>query len=100
MWKVEMKNNKKLFALKEMSKAKIIERKNIKSVMSERRTLAKLKDSYTLILTLRFIINMLYAFQDRYNLYLVMDLLTGGDLRYHMNIKQKFTEAETSNIYA
>lgn len=38
---------------------------------------------------------MHYAFQDRENLYLVMDLLLGGDLRYHIARKRKFTEAET-----
>ena len=27
---------------------------------------------------------MHYAFQDRENLYLVVDLMSGGDLRYHM----------------
>jgi serine/threonine protein kinase len=26
---------------------------------------------------------MIYAFQDRDNLYLIMDLMPGGDLRYH-----------------
>lgn len=34
--------------------------------------------------TARFIVNMHYAFQDRENLYLVLDILTGGDLRYHI----------------
>jgi len=30
-----------------------------------------------------FLVNMIYAFQDRDNLYLIMDLMPGGDLRYH-----------------
>jgi serine/threonine protein kinase len=38
---------------------------------------------------------MNYAFQDRENLYLVMDLLTGGDLRFHIGKKRKFTEDQT-----
>jgi serine/threonine protein kinase len=41
---------------------------------------------------------MTYAFQDRENLYLVMDLLTGGDLRYHICCQRKFTEEQTSKI--
>jgi serum/glucocorticoid-regulated kinase 2 len=36
------------------------------------------------------------AFQDRENLYLVMDLLTGGDLRYHICKHRKFSEEQTS----
>jgi serine/threonine protein kinase len=41
---------------------------------------------------------MLYAFQDRQNLYLVMDLLTGGDLRFHVGRMRKFKEHQTSNL--
>ena len=41
---------------------------------------------------------MLYAFQDRTSLYLVMDLLTGGDLRYHISKYRRFSEEQTSNI--
>lgn len=45
----------------------------------------------------RFLINMQAAFQDRENLYLVMDLLTGGDLRYHLSKQKRFTESQLSN---
>lgn len=37
---------------------------------------------------------MNYAFQDRENLYLVMDLLTGGDLRYHISKHRRFSEEQ------
>jgi len=43
--------------MKEMYKAKIIQKKSINSVMNERTLLAKLKHP--------FIINMVAAFQDR-----------------------------------
>ena len=43
---------------------------------------------------------MQYAFQDRENLYLVMDLLTGGDLRYHIARHRKFTEEQTKFFIA
>lgn len=43
---------------------------------------------------------MHYAFQDRENLYLVMDLLSGGDLRFHIARKRKFTEDETKFFIA
>ena len=38
---------------------------------------------------------MHYAFQDNDYLYIIMDLLTGGDLRYHICKHKKFTEAQT-----
>ena len=41
---------------------------------------------------------MQYAFQDFENLYIVLDLLTGGDLRYHVSRKKKFSEEQTSNF--
>ena len=73
--------------MKEMNKAKIIDKKSDKSVKSERDLLSKLNHP--------FIINMHYSFQDIDNLYLVMDLLTGGDLRYHICKKRYFTEDQT-----
>lgn len=90
VWKVEKKNSKQFYALKEMSKARIIAKRSERSVMNERKILAHISHP--------FIINMSYAFQDRDNLYLVMDLLTGGDLRYHFSKRRKFTEAETSTL--
>jgi len=41
---------------------------------------------------------MQYAFQDYDNLYLVMDLLNGGDLRYHISRHKRFSEEQTSNL--
>ena len=69
-----------------MSKVKIIDKKSEKSILDERDLLSKLKHP--------FIVNMLCAFQDYENLYLLMDLLTGGDLRYHYNSNHIFSEKE------
>ena len=38
---------------------------------------------------------MHYAFQDNNNLYLVMDILSGGDLRYHISRYRRFSEEQT-----
>ena len=35
------------------------------------------------------------AFQDKDYLYLIMDLLTGGDLRYHICHKRQFNEDQS-----
>ena len=87
-----MKKNNKKYALKEMSKVKIIDRRSEKSIKGEREFLSKLHHP--------FIVNMACAFQDYENLYLVMDLLTGGDLRYHLCRLQKFSENETKFFFA
>lgn len=43
VWKVEKKKSKELYAMKEMSKARIISKRSVKSVMNERMILADLK---------------------------------------------------------
>jgi hypothetical protein len=35
---------------------------------------------------------MYWAFQDRDNLYIILDYLKGGDLRFHLNTGKTFTE--------
>ena len=92
VWKVRLKKVNEFFALKEMSKVKIIDRRSEISIMNERNLLSNLHHS--------FIVNMHFAFQDFYNLYLVMDLLTGGDLRYHIAHKRTFSEIQTKFIIA
>ena len=73
-----------------MSKVKIIDKKSINCIKTERNLLSKLHND--------FIVNMYYAFQDYSNLYLVMDYLKGGDLRYHIEKKGNFSEQETKFI--
>ena len=87
VWKVQYKKTKEIYALKEMSKLKIIDKKSEKSINSEREFLSKLHHP--------FIVNMHYAFQDKDNLYLVMDMLSGGDLRYHISRYRRFSEEQT-----
>ena len=38
---------------------------------------------------------MIFCFQDQENLYLAMDLLSGGDLRYHISRNKRFSEEQT-----
>ena len=92
VWKVSFKKTHHVYALKEMSKLKIIDRKSEKSIMSERNHLSKLNHP--------FLVNMICSFQDDDYLYLVMDLLTGGDLRYHLCYHKRFTEEQTKFFLA
>jgi serine/threonine protein kinase len=74
VWKVSEKSSGKVFAMKEMQKVKIISKRSVHSVMNEQALLQKLKNP--------FIVNMAHSFQDRENLFLVMDYCNRGDLRY------------------
>ena len=42
---------------------------------------------------------MIFAFQDYDNLYLVMDLLNGGDLSFHLCKLDVFNERQSSTVY-
>lgn len=75
-----------------MLKARIVSKKSVNSVMNERKILAKLAHP--------FIVNMKCSFQCRENLYLVMDLLPGGDLRYHLIKNRKFSELQSKFFIA
>ena len=87
-----LKNKSRIFAMKEMSKAKVFLKKSVESVANERRFLEKF--NYNLLC------NMYYAFQDEDTLYIIMDYLSGGDLRYLICKRDFFTESETRFIAA
>ena len=59
-----------------MKKVKVIDKKSEVSILYERELLSRMLHP--------FIVNMYYSFQDQDNLYLVMEFLSGGDLRYHI----------------
>jgi len=82
VWKVIEKATNKVYAMKDMQKVKIISKRSVNSVMNEKQLLQKLKNP--------FLVNMIYSFQNRENLYLIMDYCNRGDLRYHLGNKRRF----------
>ena len=72
-----------------MSKVKIISKRSEDNIISEKNILSKINHP--------FIVNMHFSFQDYDNLYLIMDYLSGGDLRYHLSHRKSslFTETQT-----
>ena len=70
-----------------MSKVIIIDKKLQNPIIFERELLSKLRSP--------FIVNLTYSFQDYDYLYLVMDYLKGGDLRYNMCKTKNFSEKQT-----
>ena len=86
------KKSKKIYALKEMMKFKIIDKKSEISIMYERELLCRIQHP--------FVVNMHFTFQDHDHLYLIMDYLSGGDLRYHLCKYWTFTEKQTKFFIA
>jgi serum/glucocorticoid-regulated kinase 2 len=62
-------------------------KKSVQSVMNERVLLSQFNSP--------FIVNIHFAFHDRDTLYLVLDLMEGGDLRYHIG-NRVFNEIQSS----
>ncbi|EMD33910.1 hypothetical protein CERSUDRAFT_117440 [Gelatoporia subvermispora B] len=81
---VEYKKTKKLYALKYIDKAKCIKQKAIANIIQERRLLEEIDHPY--------IVNLRYAFQDDENCFFVLDLMLGGDLRFHLERKGRLPE--------
>ena len=50
VWKVEYRRGRKWYAIKEMSKSRIIAKRSVNSVMNERKILSQLQHEYTIII--------------------------------------------------
>ncbi|KAJ3355995.1 hypothetical protein GGF32_001736 [Allomyces javanicus] len=74
---VQHKRDKTLYALKYINKEKCIKMRAVENIIQERRLLEEIH--FPLIVNLRF------AFQDDENLFMVLDLMLGGDLRFHLD---------------
>ena len=72
-----------------MQRGSVMTKKSVQSVMNERVLLSQVHSP--------FLVNMHFAFQDRDTLYLVLDLMEGGDLRYHIG-NRIFTEIQASMV--
>ncbi|KAL1916200.1 uncharacterized protein VTP21DRAFT_5817 [Calcarisporiella thermophila] len=88
---VQHKRSKELYALKYINKAKCIKMRAIDNIISERKLLESV--DYPLIVNLR------YAFQDDENLFMIIDLMLGGDLRFHLDRRGSLPE-KTVRFYA
>ncbi|OBT50426.1 AGC/YANK protein kinase [Pseudogymnoascus sp. 24MN13] len=80
---VEHKYTKLTFALKYIRKDDIVRTESVRNIIRERRMLEHLNHP--------FICNLRYSFQDTQYMYLVVDLMSGGDLRFHIS-RKSFTE--------
>ncbi|KAI8512642.1 Serine/threonine-protein kinase 32C [Branchiostoma belcheri] len=81
---VRKKDNKQMYAMKYMSKSACLEKDASHHVLRELDILQKLEHP--------FLVNLWFSFQDEEDMFMVVDLLLGGDLRYHMGQDVTFTE--------
>ncbi|XP_064600171.1 serine/threonine-protein kinase 32B-like [Liolophura sinensis] len=81
---VQKKDTKKMFAMKYMNKSMCIEKDAIRNVFREVELL--------MILDHPFLVNLWFTFHDEEDMFMVVDLLLGGDLRYHIQQELKFEE--------
>uniref|UniRef100_A0A452VE96 non-specific serine/threonine protein kinase n=1 Tax=Ursus maritimus TaxID=29073 RepID=A0A452VE96_URSMA len=73
-----------MYAMKYMSKQKCIERDEVRNVFRELQIMQGLEHP--------FLVNLWYSFQDEEDMFMVVDLLLGGDLRYHLQQNVHFSE--------
>ncbi|KAI9502400.1 kinase-like domain-containing protein, partial [Coemansia spiralis] len=80
---VEHRETNKTYALKYINKATCIAMRAQNNTLRERDMLEEIDHP--------FVVNLRFSFQDEYTMYMVMDLMIGGDLRFHM-LRRRFVE--------
>ncbi|NXO01842.1 ST32A kinase, partial [Rhinopomastus cyanomelas] len=81
---VQKTDTKKLFAMKYVNKHKCVERNEVRNIFKELQIMQGLEHP--------FLVNLWYSFQDEEDMFMVVDLLLGGDLRYHLQQNVRFHE--------
>ncbi|ORY00492.1 AGC/YANK protein kinase, partial [Basidiobolus meristosporus CBS 931.73] len=74
---VQHKRTKEMYALKYINKERCIRMRGVENILQERRLLE--------VINTPMICNLRYAFQDDENMFMVLDLMLGGDLRFHLD---------------
>ncbi|KAK6482228.1 serine/threonine-protein kinase 32C-like isoform X1 [Huso huso] len=87
---VQKRDTEKMYAMKYMNKQQCIERDEVRNVFRELEILQEIEHV--------FLVNLWYSFQDEEDMFIVVDLLLGGDLRYHLQQNIQFTE-EAVKLY-
>uniref|UniRef100_A0A3B3S6B6 Serine/threonine kinase 32C n=1 Tax=Paramormyrops kingsleyae TaxID=1676925 RepID=A0A3B3S6B6_9TELE len=79
-----------MYAMKYMNKQQCIERDEVPNVFRELEILQDIEHV--------FLVNLWYSFQDEEDMFMVVDLLLGGDLRYHLQQNVQFSD-EAVKLY-
>ena len=81
---VRKKGDSKVYAMKILRKAAIVERNQVEHTKAEREILEEADHP--------FLMKLHFAFQTSTKLYLVMDMITGGELFFHLKNDRRFKE--------
>ncbi|KAK3750789.1 hypothetical protein QZH41_015332, partial [Actinostola sp. cb2023] len=81
---VQKKDTKAMYAMKYMNKNACLKKDAVRNVLRELEILQHIEHP--------FIVNLWFAFQDEEDMFMVVDLLLGGDIRYHLQQGMKVDE--------
>ncbi|KAJ3278181.1 hypothetical protein HK104_002579, partial [Borealophlyctis nickersoniae] len=88
---VRKRDTNRIYALKIIRKAHIVERSEVSHTLAERTVLAKINHP--------FIVPLKYSFQSKEKLYLALAFVNGGELFHHLQNEGRFSE-ERARFYA
>ena len=88
---VRLKRDQRVFAMKVLNKASIMERHQKEHTQAERNILQSVQHP--------FLVGLRFAFQNEAKLYMVLDYLNGGELFFHLKQAGCFSENRT-RLYA
>jgi len=85
-------DTEKYYAMKYMNKKMCLQNRAVEYVCREQQILMALSHSS--------IVNLWYSFQDQEDMFMVVELFRGGDLRFHIDSKNAKFDKHTMRIYA
>lgn len=75
----------KIYAMKILNKTKLAESDQVEHIKTERAVMQYVEHP--------FLVNLVFAFQTREKLYMVMEFVNGGELFFHLKREKRFSEA-------
>eukprot|EP00002_Diphylleia_rotans_P023632 TRINITY_DN4649_c0_g1_i8.p1 TRINITY_DN4649_c0_g1~~TRINITY_DN4649_c0_g1_i8.p1 ORF type:complete len:670 (+),score=121.29 TRINITY_DN4649_c0_g1_i8:59-2068(+) len=84
---VSRADDKTLYAMKVMRKDVILSREKVTCVKMEKTVLKEVKSP--------FLLDLKYSFQTNTKLYLVLEYMNGGELFFHLKVRDHFSEADS-----
>ena len=89
MWLVQKKDMGHVYAMKILRKADMVEKEQLGHIRAERDILVEAESLW--------VVKMFYSFQDKLNLYLIMEFLPGGDMMTLL-IKKRHAERRRDSV--